>query len=84
MLKKAKDKKIKKFYWSEGMSSVSTVSRGIVKTLKSTYNDKKQIPPMSIYKLKKKYLNLYFLLDQNNNNTSNPRISNQTERERGV
>ena len=41
VLKKAKDKKIKKFYWSEGMSSVSTVSRGIVKPLKSTYNDKK-------------------------------------------
>ena len=65
------------------MSSVSTVSRGIVKTLKSTYNDKKQIPPMSTYKLKRKYLNLYFLLDQKNNNEIIS-LSNQTKRERGV
>ena len=44
---------------------------------------KKLIPPISIYRLEANYRNLYLLLDQNNN-TSNPRISNQTERERGV
>ena len=46
---------------------------------------KKQIPPMSIYKLKTKYSDLYLsLLDQKNNNNSTPTISNQTNRERGV
>ena len=32
VLKRVKDKTIKKFYLSEGMSTVSTVSRGILKT----------------------------------------------------
>ena len=54
--------------------------------IKTVY--KKQIPPMSIYKLKTKYLNLYFLLDKNNNNNISNNIvslsSNQTERERVV
>ncbi|MGI9011908.1 MAG: hypothetical protein ACR2F1_12070 [Nitrososphaeraceae archaeon] len=50
--------------------------------LKSTH--KKLIPPMTIYKLKTNYPNLYLLLDQNNSNSSNQIISssNQTERER--
>ena len=33
VLKRVKDKKIKKFYWSEGMSSVSSVSRAIIITV---------------------------------------------------
>ena len=69
-----------RYFQEEEMNNIITNTKD---SLKSTH--KKLIPLMSIYKLKTKYSDLYLsLLVDQNNNISNPRISNQTERERVV